>query len=387
MTPPILLAPRLAVFYGAYFAFIGILGPFWPVWLKAKGLGSVEIGMVLAAGIFAKVIANPVIAHLADRRGQRRGIMVLLAAFAAASFSLFGLTGGFWTILPVSVVFFLAWSSILPLGESLTILSARAHGLDYGRLRLWGSLGFIIAAVGAGRVLVGRPEDVIFWLMLASVAVIFAACFVLPDTRPPASTESHPPIRAVLGNRTFLVFLGAAALIQGSHSVYYGFGTLHWQQVGYSEDLIGWLWAEGVIAEIILFIFGARLVDRFGPAGMILAGGLAGVLRWTLTGLTDALPVLFVVQALHALTFGATHLGAIHFIARAVPPQHSATAQSLYAAVVSGVGMGAGLLLAGRLYDAFSGAAYLYMAGAAAAGAVLALVIIKNPLPGQSSET
>ena len=175
-----------------------------------------------------------------------------------------------------------------------------------------------------------------------------------------------------------LLFICAAALIQSSHGVYYWFGTLNWKAAGYSEDVIGWLWAEGVAAEIVLFAFGAKLIGRLGPAKLIALGGLAGALRWSVTGISDALPVLVAVQLLHAFTFGATHLGAIYFIARRVPQALSASAQGLYSAIVMGLALGLSALVSGKLYGLYGGGAYPAMAVLAAAGCGVALMLMKR---------
>ncbi len=365
----------MAFFFAAIFIVVGIQLPFWPVWLAAKGLGPTEIGLLLALSIAVKVFANPLAAHVADRRGERRRPMVILAVAALASFALFGLVDGFWPILMVSVLFFMVWPPIMPLGESLTMITVHREGLDYGRIRLWGSLGFIAMAVISGRVLVNEPPEIIYWMVLAAVTVAVVACALVPDARPEKTSSTQAPILLIMGNRRFVLFLFAAALIQGSHAVYYAFGTLHWQAVGYSDDLIGALWAEGVIAEIVLFAFGNRVVRRLGPERLIVLGGVAAVIRWTVTGATDALPVLVCVQALHAFTFGATHLGAMHFVARTVAPSMSATAQSLYSAAVMGLGLGLMLLISGELYSRFAGGAYQAMAVAGLVGALLALAL------------
>ena len=365
-------AIRLALYYAALFAMVGVHMPFWPVWLKAQGLDAGEIGIVLSAGIIAKILANPLAAHLADRSGERRRPMILLALGATLAFALFAATGGFWTILGVTLMFFLFWAPIIPLGESLAMLTVERTGIDYARTRLWGSIAFIVAAVAAGQVLVDTPESILFSLVLGLLLVCLAGVSTLPDERAPPAT-GRAPIGSVLADRRFLLFLAATALIQGSHGVYYAFGTIHWRSVGYSEDIIGWLWAEGVIAEIVLFTWGTRLLRRFGAARLIMAGGVAAALRWGITGATDALPALVVVQALHAFTFGAAHLGAIHFITQAVAPSRSATAQSLYSAVVMGLGLGGAIFAAGHLYGAFGSGAFHAMAVAGGLGALLAL--------------
>ncbi len=379
----------MAFFYAAVFFMIGIHVPFWPVWLAAKGLGATEIGAIIAASLGVKVIFNPLIAHMADRRGQRRPIIITLALAAFASFTLFGFTGGFWSILGVSVMFFAVWSPIMPLGESLAMLpgqGGKSGGeLDYGRVRLWGSFSFIAGAVGGGLILSGRPPDIIYWILLASLGLVVAVTLAVPARRAPPATGPRFAALEVLRDSRFRLFIAATALIQASHSVYYGFGTLNWQAQGYSETVIGGLWAEGVIAEIILFVFGARLVRRIGPSRLIALGGFAGIVRWSLTGLSPGLGTLVVLQALHAFTFAATHLGAIYFISRRVTPALSASAQSLYSAMVMGLALGAAMLVSGKLFAVYGAGAYQAMTVMAVLGTIAAVLLIsRRPSPADA---
>ena len=172
--------------------------------------------------------------------------------------------------------------------------------------------------------------------------------------------------------------LCACGLIQGSHAVYYAFGTIHWRAIGYSEDIIGALWAEGVIVEVALFAFGAVVIRRFGAGRLTVLAGAAAAVRWAGTGLTDALPAIVVMQALHGISFGAAHLGAMHYIGQHVPLALSATAQSLYSAIVFGLFLGVMLYGAGWLYQMLAGAAYLPMAVAGIMGAGLAWPLLRH---------
>jgi PPP family 3-phenylpropionic acid transporter len=143
--------------------------------------------------------------------------------------------------------------------------------------------------------------------------------------------------------------------------IYYGFGTLHWHNAGLSGSVIGCLWAEGVIAEVVLFAFGSKLIARFGPGRLIACGGIAGAIRWTVLATTTApLPLAF-AQLLHAFTFGASHLGAMHFIMRSIPANISARAQGIYSAVTTGVVPGLAMLVSGQLYQSLGGHAFLVM--------------------------
>ncbi len=355
-------APRLALFYGGFFLVIGVLMPFWPLWLQSRGLAAAEIGIVLAAGMWIKVLINPFTSALADRLGERKRLIVGLSVMAFASFSLFAFAHGFWPVLMVSVLFFAFWAPMIPLGESLTMLTAARRPLDYGRIRLWGSLSFIIAAGTAGRIIAGRPVDVVYWLVLGAVGAAMGFCFLLPDVRAPKAPGRRLLILDVLRDRSFLILLAAAGMVQTSHAVYYAFGTLYWRAAGYSETVIGALWAEGVIAEIVLFAFSGLVVRRLGPAGLLMLAGAAAMVRWGVIGSTTALPALIAVQFLHAFTFGASHLAAVYFIAQRVPQALSATAMALYSSLVMGIGMGASLWTAGILYADFGGRAYLAMA-------------------------
>jgi PPP family 3-phenylpropionic acid transporter len=374
-----MIAARLAAFYFAFLAVYGVQIPFWPVWLAAHGLGPTDIGVIVAVGVGARLIGNLVIAHVADRSGERRRLMLALAVAGLAAYGLFVLVDGFWGILAVSIVSSLLFPPIMALGESLTMTGVGRFGLDYGRIRLWGSLSFILAAAASGHVLVEAPPAAILWMVLATVAATALACAVLPDLRTDAAPVSAGlPLTRVLADRGLILMLAAAGLIQGSHAVYYAFGTLHWQAAGISDDVIGLLWAEGVVCEIVLFAAGGAVLRRIRPPWLIaIAGGLA-VLRWLVLGTTTALPAVVAVQALHAFSYGAAHLGAIHVIAKAVAPALSATAQSLYAALVMGLALGSMLLASGPLYEAFAGGAYFAMALSAALGCALAVALARR---------
>lgn len=168
-------------------------------------------------------------------------------------------------------------------------------------------------------------------------------------------------VRALFASPVFLLFLISASLVQASHAVYYGFGTLHWRAIGIPAGTIGALWATGVMAEILLFAYSRAAIARIGMTGLILAGALACVFRWVWTAQDPSLWVLFPLQTLHALSFGATHLGAIHFITAAVPERYAATAQGIYASFSMGIIMGIMTMISGPLYDALGGHAYLAM--------------------------
>jgi PPP family 3-phenylpropionic acid transporter len=371
------IAVRMSVFYFAVFLSAGLYLPFWPVWLESRGLGPVEIGLLYAIGRFTRILTNPLIAHVVDRRGDRRKPMVLLSLGATVAFAAYELCSEMWQFALVAVVVGAMWGTINPLGDSLALVNARQGRLNYGRVRLWGSISFILATLAGGQILDVWPESAIFWSLLATFAVVTVVCLITPDTRveaPPVQSNVFRVFWRLMSEPRFALFILASALLQTSHLVVYIFGTLHWRDAGIDDFVIGVLWAEGVVAEIVLFSFGAALTARFGAAGLLMMAAVAGVMRWPLLAFSTDLSVLFVAQALHGVTFGAAHLGAMAFLSRAIPPSLSATAQTLHGAVALGVASAVISPLLGGLYESWGGGAFYIMTLFSLAGGVVAFI-------------
>ncbi len=377
-------AVRYAMFYGAIFLALGIYLPFWPVWLESRGLEAEEIGLLLALTSWVKVGASPLFGHIADHSGRDRLILVGLAGASLLGFAAFLLAESFWLFVAIQLATAIAFHPLIPLGESRTMTSVVARGLDYGRIRLWGSITFILGTLAAGWLIDTWSRQALAYAIIAALAFTLVAAAGLRD-RPPRS-ETLPPSQQANTTvfqyfqgpkaRIFLLFLTTASLLQASHAAYYGFSALHWQKAGHASETIAWLWAEGVIFEVLLFAFSATLVTRLGPVGLLLLAALGAALRWCLLAWTVDLAFLIGAQTLHALSFAAAHLGAMHFIARQAPPALTATLQSLYAAVSGGIAMGLAMILAGRLYPADPALAYAAMAGLAALAAMFSAVLV-----------
>lgn len=371
MTRPVPARPaaRLSAFYAAAFLVTGIKLPFWPVWLAARGLRPREIALVLAAALWMKVVATPAVGALADRLGRRRAVMVLLAAAALSAYAALALAAGFAALLLLTALAATAQSAAMPLGDAITLAGTRSAGLDYGRIRLWGSASFILAALAGGAALGAGSAGRVLPLVIAASALLLLACLAVPPLAEGTGERSRRAgFAAVAGDPRFWLFVATASALQASHQLYYGFATLYWRSLGYSPALIGCLWAEGVVAEILLFWQGGRLLAHLGPLGLMALGGGAGILRWSLMGLASSPAGFAALQLLHAFTFGASQLGAMMFLARTVPPSAGASAQTLYAAISSGLGSGLVMLMAGALYGALGGRAFPLMAILSAAG-------------------
>ena len=379
------MAIRLALFYAAVFLFVGVSLPFWPVWLSAKGLSATEIGLLITAGSWIRIAAPQIAAHVADRRGRRRGVLILLAGASLAVHLLFLVAEGFAALLAVSILAAIAFTPIIPMGENMTLLASRDRGFDYARVRLWGSIAFIAGAIVGGRAVGDAGAQAILWLVLGTLALTVLAAVAMPETGSPPARR-RVPVAALLSDPSMIVFLVTASLIQASHAAAYGFATLAWRESGIGDDVIGLLWAEGVLAEIVLFALGGGLAARLGPARLLAVGAAAGIVRWVGLAIEPGLGWLVVLQTLHALTFGAAHLGAMLYLVRAIPPEHSASAQALYSGSAMGLVMGGATILAGALYDDVGAGAFYVMAAMSAGGLLGALVLARlTPSVGRSA--
>lgn len=360
---------RMAAFYAASFLVVGSNGPYLPVWLDWRGLTPTQISIVLAAPMFGRIVFTPVISYLADRSGQSRLILIALSIGTLLSCLAFAGAMSFIPIFLVATLYAAFWTTVIPLSEVIAMAGVRRLGLDYGRMRLWGSISFIVASVGGGLAIAAAGPQAALWVLTAAAIALVMAALCLPH--PPISGEGATGANeqrrlrladAVALARTpmFLLFVAASSLSQASHAVFYAFGTLHLQKQGLSAAWIGILWAIGVVCEIGLFSISGVLVNRLGPVRLMLIGALAGAIRWPLMALDPHIALLAPLQALHGLTFGATHLGAIHFMSAAIPSSHAGTAQGLFA-TLTGVMMGLAIIAAGPLYTVLGGGAYAVM--------------------------
>lgn len=368
-------ALKLALFYSATFLFGGILLPFFPLWLEARGLGPREIGLVIAVPMLARIVATPLIAHQADRRQALKMVLLLTSLVGALAMTVTGLVEGFVAILVVYTVAAMAFSPLLPLTDAYALNGLSARRRAYGSVRLWGSVAFIVGNVGAGLLLAVIAPGHLIWLIVGVlVAVVISAAMLTPiRVEATASTGPRPTAWELFRTPTLLAVIGVIALVQPSHALFYGFSTLEWRAAGYSGVTIGVLWALGVLAEIVLFAFAARLPGALTPTIMMMIGAGGAAIRWTAMAFDPPMAVLPLLQALHAASFGATHLGGIAFMARAVPKELSATAQGALAtvgALVSAAATG----LSGWLYAASGSYAYLLMAAMALAGLMSAFI-------------
>lgn len=390
LKPPPFYAPRIGLFYAGYFTVSGILLPFFPVWLHHRGLTEDQIAAAIALPLLLRVILTPLGGWLADRAPNRRFAIRIYTGLAFLIFLFAGSVEGFWPILAITSASLLFWNVALPAAEALALTGVRRFGLDYGRMRLYGSAAFIVANIGGGIALSRFAPGAIFWalagvlflsgLFSLTLPVTPRAVRALDDAAREEKEEGSPWL--VLGHRGFLALMAAGGLLQASHAVLYGFGSIHWEGLGFTGAEIGALWATGVIAEIALFSMSGAVARRLGAVGLILAGGVGAMVRWAVFPLEIGLGGYFALQLLHGLSFGASFLGAQMAILHRVPESVTGTAQSINS-MIGGLLMAGATAAAGPLYRSLGAGAFLTMLVPAIA-AILLLGVSRMERPGAS---
>jgi MFS transporter, PPP family, 3-phenylpropionic acid transporter len=383
MSPDALPYWRMSAFYLCFFAVLGGLAPYWGLYLDNLGFSAVQIGQLIAILHATKIVAPNVWGWIADRSGQRMPVVRLGAFVAMLGFTGVLLGSGFWWLALVIVVFSFFWNAALPQFEANTMnhLGHQAH--RYSRVRLWGSVGFILAVLVFGELIDRLGVSVLPWLMLPVFLALWLAAQFTPQAAQHVRDAPHEPILRVILSPAVLGLFVACFLMQATHGPYYAFFSIYLESHGYSGTAIGALWALGVIAEILLFLVMHRLLPAFGPKALMTVAILLTGLRWVLIGaLPEVLPVLVFAQGLHAASFGVYHAVGIYMINRYFVGRNQGRGQALYSSITFGAGVAVGSLVAGLLWDVIGGAGTFYLAAVVSLLAALAAAV---SLPGRAT--
>lgn len=372
----------LGLFYFLNFATVGAFFPWYPPLLAERGFSPALIGTALATGSIARMVFTPFWGYLADRWHARREIMSGCTLLAAACLAGTALARSQPATLGWIFLYGFFVVPIFPLAEAATFALLGERAERYGRIRLWGSLGFIVTSQGLGLLVRPLGLGAVPWVAAGFMALAGAVALALPGREagraealaaagpgpppaPDAAGHSLGALRAALPWRALLVVFVAAALGQAAHGPYYDFFTLQMEARGIAPWTIGSLWTLGVAAEVALMAVGHRVLARLGLASGLRWALALGGLRWALFALAPPLPLVVAGQLLHAASFGLLHLATVSLTDRLTPPGRKALGQTLVSMWAYGLGGGAGLLLAGQ-WRAPLGDAGLYAAAAAA---------------------
>jgi PPP family 3-phenylpropionic acid transporter len=360
---PVPLAPRLASFYFAYFAYAGVALAYFPLYLAARGLNAGEIAFLVALPHLARVFAPAAWGWLADASGSRRGIVVFSCAASAACFVAVPhastVAGIAWLVGAMSLLS----AGAVPLVEAITLASLAGQPGRYGPIRLWGSVGFIGATLGGGAWLDYWPAQTLPHILVALALLSLVIGLALPASAPRAQARGEAPSLS----RGVVPLLAAGFCMAAAHGTLYTFFTLHLERAGHSGVVIGALWTLGVLAEIFVFLYLPALFRRFTLSALLLASLACAVVRFLAIGwLPPELWILVPAQILHAATFGAFHAASVAAVHRVFPESAQARGQTLFSSLSYGAGGAAGALIAGWAWQA-SGPAIAFSASAAAA--------------------
>ena len=364
---------RLSGFYFCYFAALGSLIPYWGLYLKQLGFDAVAIGELMAIPMATKIVAPYVWGWIADRLGHRMAVVRLGSLLTSIIFLGVFWLNGFWELGLTMALFSFFWNAVLPQFEAVTFNHLGTRVDRYARIRVWGSVGFIITVLILGIAVDLRGPAVVLPVLFGIYLSIWFSSLLIRDPDPQPHPEEQPPISTILRKPPVIAFFLVCFLLQAGHGTYYAFFSIFMEEVGYSKTLIGQLWAIGVVAEVVVFLFMHRLLQRFGARKVLIASLFLAVLRWLLIGMfPQQLGLLLVAQILHAATFGTFHASAIHLVHHYFTGRHQGRGQALYSSLSFGAGGAIGSLYSGFLWNS-AGPAVAF--GVAAAVTVVAVFI------------
>ncbi|WP_167561561.1 MFS transporter [Bosea lupini] len=373
-----MLALRLSLMHALNFLGVGFYLPFFPVWLASTGLGDVDIGYVLAIPILVRVFVASSVTGLGDRL-RPNILLALLNALAALAYFALAQQADLLPIAVLTALSAIALSGVVPLADVLTTAQVKAGALkDYGRVRLWGSVTFVLSNLAGGYLIAQHGAWLIPFVLAGSSALAALAALQAPS--PPAGISPAAPRGASAAGFgvSFWLAVGAAACVNATHAAVYAFSSLHWRSIGFSGEAVGWLWAVAVLAEIAVFLVGGSIAAS-GLIGLrwIAIAAVAAVLRFAAMSVDPGLAITAVLQLLHGITFGCMHLGTLAALSALSPEARRAAAQGRLVAV-SALVMGLATVLSGYLYRLFGPGVFLAMVPVALLGLVLAALAFLN---------
>ena len=366
--------PQLSSFYFFYFAVLGVFVPYWPVYLKSLDFSAAQIGELAAVLMASKLISPYFLSWFSDHIGKRLIIIQFSTIFSILIFAGILQFQGFWWFVAVMAAFGFFWNASLPLYEALTLNHTEGDSSRYSHVRLWGSVGFILMVIALPDFIRGETIARLPVIILALLTATAITTFLVKDM--PFSSSSLRPVQLTntLKNPIVMALLIACAFQSLSHGAYYTFFTIYLEDHGYSRHMAGWIWALGVLAEVILFVFMRVLLNWFSVYHLFVAALFITSVRWVMLALwVDNLLIVLLGQLLHAASFGLFHATAIYLTHRLFPGRLQGRGQALYAGMSFGLGGALGHLMSGYSWESM-GSTWTFLASAIIAfiGAIIA---------------
>lgn len=325
--------------------------PYFGLYLQWEGFSARQIGELTAILLASRIIAPNVWGWIADHHGQRMKIVRLASFIGVLAFSGIFINQSFVWMAVVLMTFSFFWNATLPQFEVTTLQHLGDYSDHYSKIRLWGSIGFIIIVLLLGWLTEKFDAGIVPYALLISTAGIWLVSLSVPESASRHLSLKQVPLKTVLKQPSVIAFLAICFLMLLAHGPYYTFYSIYLEMHGYGRSLIGVLWALGVVAEIGVFLLMHRWLPRFGIRLVLLASCLLSALRWALIALfPDNLPMLVAAQSLHAASYGMFHASAIAWVHEHFTGRNQGRGQALYSSVSFGAGGAAGSLLSGYLW-------------------------------------
>jgi PPP family 3-phenylpropionic acid transporter len=370
---------RLSGFYLFYFASLGALIPYWSLYLKSLDFSARDIGTLMAIVMATKIISPNVWGWIADHTGKSMLIVRIGCLLAAVCFAGVFLGSDYWWLVFVMIAFSFFWNAALPQFEATTFNHLGKHSHRYSGIRLWGSVGFIVAVAALGPALDAQGAGILPVVIIVLFAGMWLSSLVVPERASGHLSLPHEPLLKVLLRPEVAALLVVCFLMQASHGPYYTFYTIYMEGHGYSRSFIGQLWALGVLAEVGVFLIMHRWVQRFGLRALLLLSLGLTVIRWVLISqFPETISIMVFAQLLHAASFGLYHACAIQLIHRNFSGRHQGRGQALYSSLSFGAGGAAGSFVSGMGWETIGpDNVYLLAAGFAFSALVIAWVWVR----------
>ncbi|TAK90912.1 MAG: MFS transporter [Burkholderiaceae bacterium] len=378
---------HIAQFFFFYFAYVGLVSPFFSLYLQDQGFAAWQIGVLISLVQVLRIFGPNLWGWWADHTGTPVRIMRWLAVGALLGFAFLLLRPGFVVLFIIMVVGNLFVSGLVPLSEVLAAQFLKGDYALYGRLRMWGSIGFIVAVTVAGEVLGWTHIRHVPWLMLGLLALVLVCTYRLPAVtllRHDDRVTVRPRVRDLLRQPDVLFFLLSVFFMIAAHMALYTYFSIHLAALGYDKQAIGLIWALGVLAEIVVFYFQTLLFRRFTAFAMLVMSFVLCALRFLLIGwLADIWWVLLCAQLLHAFTFGVHHSATLAYMQQWFAHGAQARGQALYSSVGYGLGGSVGGLLCAALWGRMGAQGVFTLSSGLALAALISMICSRRLRAGK----
>ncbi|WP_017223155.1 3-phenylpropionate MFS transporter [Moritella dasanensis] len=355
----------MGFYYAFFFGVFGILLPFWSLWLKGEGISTEMIGSMLAFALVARSAGALLLTRNLVSTASLLTRVQRLSLTAMVAFSGFYFLDNVYAIFLLVILTNFIFSPLMALGEAIGAKLVRYNNMDYGKVRLWGSIGFMLSSALTGFLVEKFDHKIILLSIIVGLGILFFLTITPAKNMPEGQSAASKPssgILTILKRPAFWPFLAITSLLQGAHAAYYGFGAVYWQDIGISETYIGYFWSVGVVGEIFFLAFGKRFFGKISIATMFAIAAAGSVLRWTTLGYAVDVAPIMVSQLLHGVTFGVAHMASMRYMSECVSEEDAVATQSIYAALPFSLAIAMLTFVSGLFYPIVKEDIFIYMA-------------------------